>query len=42
MQMNYESPEMEVIELENHDVIVSSWITPSPDPGAGDNETGDF
>lgn len=39
--MNYESPEMEVIELENHDVIVSSGITPSPDPGP-DNETGDF
>lgn len=40
--MKYESPEMEVIELENHDVIVSSGITPSPDPDAGDNETGNF
>lgn len=32
MQKSYENPEMEVIELENHDVIVSSV-----DPLPGDN-----
>lgn len=30
MQKNYESPEMEVIELENHDVIVDSTVDPLP------------
>lgn len=33
MQKNYESPEMEVIELENRDVIVASEVDPMP----GDN-----
>lgn len=30
MQKNYESPEMEIIELENRDVIVSSPVDPYP------------
>mgnify|MGYP006889096642 CR=1 FL=1 len=34
MQMNYESPEMEVIELENHDVVVASTVV---DPLPGDD-----
>ena len=40
MQKKYESPEMDVIELEDRDVIVAS-IVPGPgdtdvDPGGGD------
>ena len=37
MQKNYESPEMEVIELEDRDVIVASFID-----GPGDSGTGDY
>ena len=35
MQKNYESPEMEVIELEECDVIVASIV-----PGPGDSTVG--
>ena len=28
--MNYETPEMEVIELENRDVVVASLVVPDP------------
>ena len=37
MQKNYETPEVEIIELEDRDVIVASFID-----GAGDSGTGDF
>ena len=37
MQKNYESPEMETIELEDRDVIVASFID-----GPGDSGTGDY
>ena len=37
MQKNYESPEMEVIELDNRDFIVASFID-----GPGDSGTGDY
>ena len=36
MQKNYESPEMETIELEDRDVIVASI------DGPGDSGTGDY
>lgn len=35
MQKKYESPEMDVIELEDRDVIVTSIV-----PGPGDTEVG--
>ena len=38
MQKNYESPEMDVIELEDRDVIVASPIIDGP----GDSGTGDY
>ena len=37
MQKNYESPAMEVVELEDRDVIVASFID-----GPGDSGTGDY
>lgn len=37
MQKNYERPEMETIELEERDVIVTSFID-----GPGDSGTGDY
>lgn len=37
MQKNYESPEMETVELEERDVIVASFID-----GPGDSGTGDY
>ena len=36
MQKNYETPEMEIIELEDRDVIVASFIDGSGDSGTGD------
>lgn len=37
MQKNYESPEMDVIELEDRDVIVASFID-----GTGDSGTDNY
>lgn len=38
MQKNYESPEMEIIELEDRDVIVASTFTDGP----GDSGTSNY
>lgn len=37
MQNSYETPEMDIIELEDRDVIVASFTD-----GPGDSGTGDF